>query len=561
MTSRPRVPPPLPKTAIPVVDALHDGIVLAAADNLIVWANHAVQELLGWRPEDLIGQPVTVLVPERLRAAHLSSFARYFESGDQRIMGQPTRVPAACANGSERAVELLLSTLPLSDGGQLVVATVRDAIIRVDMERQSSLSRHLLRVFTEDAPESELADRILNALGESFGAAFAALWLPSANRRFLQATDLWHGQAQPRGAFADATEALVLGTGEGLPGRVWSQGSPAWIRDLAADANFPRRSAAIADNLHSAFAFPVRAHALTLGVIELVFSEAREPDPSSLELMSVMGPQLGAFLQHRHVEAERERIAERERLGAIALQESLLPPELPAIPGLDLGVHFQASGDLVIGGDFYDVFPIRGRSDAATTSWGVLVGDVCGTGAEAAAVTGLVRHTVRALAGIGLPPAEVLTLVNSALRERGTREDRFCTAIFGVISATAEGHVLRLANAGHPRPVVRRSSGSSATIETHGQLLGVFDTIAVFEHALEISPDDTIVFYTDGITEARADGEQFGEHRLLTALDNATGLAAEEIAGAVARAAQHYADKLSDDTVVLVVKGVGVIQS
>src|SRR5437868_8808999 len=105
-------------------------------------------------------------------------------------MGQPTRLTALCADGSERAVELVLSILPLSTGGELVVATVRDAIIRVDFERQSALEHDLLRVFAEDPVESELVDLILRTLGGSFGAAFAALWVPRLDRRHLHAVGL-----------------------------------------------------------------------------------------------------------------------------------------------------------------------------------------------------------------------------------------------------------------------------------------------------------------------------------------------------------------------------------
>jgi serine phosphatase RsbU (regulator of sigma subunit) len=211
------------------------------------------------------------------------------------------------------------------------------------------------------------------------------------------------------------------------------------------------------------------------------------------------------------------------------------PPDLPAIPGLDLGVYFHPGGDLVIGGDFYDVFPIRDTKNAEPTGSGLLVGDVCGTGPEADAITGLVRYTARALARMGLPPTEVLTQVNAALLDRGAREDRFCTGIFAVVTPQGDGGVLRLTNGGHPAPLLRQHGSSAAAVEVEGQLLGVFETISLSEEVIELGADDTIMFYTDGVTEARANGEQFGEERLLTVLNDADGASAAEIAGHVVR--------------------------
>ena len=234
---------------VTLVEALNDGIVVAGADNRIVYANQAVERLLGWVPEDLIGAPITLLVPERLRGAHLDGFARYFASGQSQIIGQPTRVPALSSDGSEREVELLLSTVRLSAGGELAVATVRDAVIRVDFERLSALAHHLLSDFTEDAAEAELVDQILGALGESLAAALASLWLPSPDGRHLHAAAVWDDTAQPCPTFARVSRELRLGRGEGLPGRVWQSGEAAWIGELAVDTKGPRRLRRMASGL------------------------------------------------------------------------------------------------------------------------------------------------------------------------------------------------------------------------------------------------------------------------------------------------------------------------
>jgi serine phosphatase RsbU (regulator of sigma subunit) len=247
-----------------------------------------------------------------------------------------------------------------------------------------------------------------------------------------------------------------------------------------------------------------------------------------------------------------ERFEERDRVAG-ALQETLLPPLLPSIPGVDLAARYQAAlGDSLVGGDFYDVF-------RAGDAWAAVIGDVCGTGPEAAAVTGVARYTIRALAGTTASPAATLIALNSALVQQRV-ERRFLTAAHLLFTVRPEGGVsVRLARAGHPPPMVLRSDGPvEVLIRPKGTLLGVFDDADVDDGGVELARGDAIVLYTDGVVEARgADKEQYGDDRLQALLESCAGRTADGIARRVELSVADWAGgEITDDVAILVLRAV-----
>ncbi|NUS51706.1 MAG: SpoIIE family protein phosphatase, partial [Nocardioidaceae bacterium] len=210
-----------------------------------------------------------------------------------------------------------------------------------------------------------------------------------------------------------------------------------------------------------------------------------------------------------------------------ALQRSLLPPSLPAPPGLDVGVVYEPAGEsTTAGGDFYDLFALGdGR-------WCWVVGDVCGTGAEAAAVTGLARHTIRALVQAGFPVAATLERLNRAILEEGER-GRFLTLVCGVVDPVRHGRAaLQLVVAGHPPPFLVRD-GQARQVGRPQSLLGVEDRVTYTEDRLEIARGDLLVAVTDGVLERRAGIRMLGEDGL-----------ADELVATAALPAQHVADRV-----------------
>jgi PAS domain S-box-containing protein len=241
-----------------------------------------------------------------------------------------------------------------------------------------------------------------------------------------------------------------------------------------------------------------------------------------------------------------------------ALQRSLLPPDLPVAPGVEFGVAYVAAGEAnEVGGDFYDVF------QAGTNRWCFAIGDVCGKGAEAAAVTGLARHTLRALGRAGYPLEDILVRLNQAILAEGPRA-RFLTLLFGELTPIPAGGVqLALVSAGHPLPFVIAAHPPAAA---HGDscvrqvgvpqpLLGVLDNLALDAESLELRPGDTLVAVTDGVTERRDGKRMLGEEGLADVLTACRGRPAGLIAARVQRAVEEFtAAPPRDDLAVLVLR-------
>ncbi|MCU1595328.1 MAG: putative magnesium or manganese-dependent protein phosphatase [Frankiales bacterium] len=270
------------------------------------------------------------------------------------------------------------------------------------------------------------------------------------------------------------------------------------------------------------------------------------------DLAALVIDQMELRLESREVlrlEAQLRRDAERL---ADVLQASLLPPTPPTVPGMDVASVFVAAADqgLRIGGDFLDVFRLSGND------WALVLGDVCGKGARAAALTGLARWTLRAVAVHAFAPSEVLRELNATLLADGDADDHFCTAVFGRLELDVCGAWVTLATSGHPQPILVRGTGLVERRGVPSLPLGMFEDIDPVDDRVGLGPSDCLVFYTDGIIEARdAAGGLFGTSRLVEVLREASGCEAEEIVRRVISAARkHSAAGLTDDAAVLVVR-------
>jgi serine phosphatase RsbU (regulator of sigma subunit) len=174
-----------------------------------------------------------------------------------------------------------------------------------------------------------------------------------------------------------------------------------------------------------------------------------------------------------------------------------MPDALPVIPGLDLASYFRPMGSgSEVGGDFYDVFGDR-------DSWWLVLGDVCGKGAEAAALTAFLRHTCVAYAREGLGPASALTRVNQAMLEQDF-EGRFATAVLAHLGFRDSEVLVTLAAAGHPAAMLTRADGRAEEFGERGTLLGIFEDPTIEDASTILRPGDALTLYTDGLTDAHA---------------------------------------------------------
>jgi len=286
---------------------------------------------------------------------------------------------------------------------------------------------------------------------------------------------------------------------------------------------------------------PMVVRGRVIGVLSLVDTSGRPGTlGGDLELFADLARRAGIALDNARLYGQRTRVAAR-------LQESLLPERLPPVPGVEVAVRYTTAEEAVdVGGDFYDLVALSEEEHF------VVVGDVSGRGVDAAAVTGLARHTLRAFAH-EFSPGEALARLGEVLHAQDAGE-RFVTAVAGRMRRTPTSLDVRLARAGHTHPLVVRAGGGFEHIRSEGALLGAFPGVVLEETRHELLPGDTLLLYTDGITEARRGDELFGEERVAAAAAGAAGAGAEATVEAVLAAVEAFRTApAEDDTALLAV--------
>jgi sigma-B regulation protein RsbU (phosphoserine phosphatase) len=252
------------------------------------------------------------------------------------------------------------------------------------------------------------------------------------------------------------------------------------------------------------------------------------------------------------VEARRraEESEARARALATTLQESLLPPAPPTIPGLDVATAYRPAGSGTdVGGDFSDVFQAQGGA------WSVVVGDVRGKGVEAATVGVLARHTLRAAAMRTSRPKLALQTLHQTLEREPT--ERFCTAVFARVRRTSPGRFrLVVACGGHPLPLLASADGSVTPIGRHGSLLGVLEHPSFVDTTVHLQVGDAVVLYTDGVPEGRRGREFYGEDRLAERVQSRRADGAAAVAEGIVEDVVAFQDGVPRDDIAVVVLAV-----
>jgi PAS domain S-box-containing protein len=240
--------------------------------------------------------------------------------------------------------------------------------------------------------------------------------------------------------------------------------------------------------LRSVITVPLTKRGRVLGALQFVRSdESRLYTQDDFALAQVMAARIASSLDNLRLVDEQIRFSR-------TLQASLLPKALPEVPGVDIAVRYWAKGEGVqVGGDFYDLFEVRDGL------WAFVLGDVCGTGAPAAATAGLIRHTLAASAWHGDGPVEVLHSLNRTMRNRGAGP--FCTVLYGTVEVVPAGLELTVVCGGHPLPVLVEGAGGAATFGQPGTLIGALEQLDLTPVRRVLQPGDTLVAYTDGATD------------------------------------------------------------
>jgi serine phosphatase RsbU (regulator of sigma subunit) len=293
--------------------------------------------------------------------------------------------------------------------------------------------------------------------------------------------------------------------------------------------------------LRSAMIVPLVARGRSLGAITFASTESgRRFGQADLDLGEDLGRRAAMAIDNARLYEERSRIAR-------TLQRSLLPQRLPEIPRVEIAAVYQPAGvtRTEVGGDFYDVFEIGDHT------WGMAMGDVCGKGVEAAALTGLARHSLRSAAMRAPGPSTALEELNGVLLREGG--DRFCTVAYGTLERADGDARLTVACGGHPSPLLLRRDGTVEPVGEPGTLLGVFEDVELHEREVTLMPGDAVVFYTDGLIDTRL-SEPLDDPALRTLLQACTEFSAQQIADCFRDAVADPQGEAPDDIAILVVR-------
>jgi PAS domain S-box-containing protein len=521
-----------------------DAILLADGRGRYIDANPAATELLGYGRQELL----TMSIAEVVAAPQWKDeFRDLLEQGPWR-----GEIELRCKDGSLVQVEASATAIEMKSG-PIYVSALRDL---TDRKRLQEEHAKLLRAEQEARAQAEAARRRVRLVSDASELLAVSLDYPGTFVRLAELmvrevadlclidmvdesgtitrvaavhasqskqnlTERLGRDYRPRTRSSGSSDPVVRTLLTGKP-----QLSPVMPEQLlrATTQNDEHLRVVRELGFQSSISVPLIARGRTLGVLSLI---STNPDlhygESDLRLMEEIARRAAVRIDNARLYEERDRTAK-------VLQRSLLPPDLPAMPHVDLAARYLPVGEgNEVGGDFYDVF------DCGDGSWAAVVGDVCGKGPEAAAVMGVVRHTLRALARFQRRPSKLLKELNRSLLEQSV-DERFCTVCYMRLRPSPDHVRITLCSAGHPLPLVLRRDGRLMSAGQPGQLLGVLPEVCLVDSVVDLRPGDTLVIYTDGAIEQRGQEPVTGEQRLRDSLATSLGCDANATAARIEEA-------------------------
>jgi len=523
------------------LETLAEAVVIQDADGAVIYANGAARDAFGALMQEGSTQPI--LDAYDLRDEHGAPLPVDAFPGRRALHGDEAPEPLLLrmterATGEERWRLIKASNVPVREGEpRLAVNVVEDV---TDVKRAELGQRFLAEAgaVLASAPDYEATLARVAELAVPRLADWCAVSLPDGD--WLRTVALAHVDPAKRELAQDYQRRHPTPTSA-------AQGSAQVLRDgtsqlvgpvtdelLAAAVPDPERHTTVAAlGLRWAMLVPMRTAGRTIGVIALASSESgRRFTAADLELAEELGRRAGAAVEAARAHQERAHIA-------AALQRGLLPDALPEIPGVRLASLYRPAGEQnLVGGDFYDAFP-------TASGWMLLVGDVTGRGAEAAALTGQARHTLRTAGTLLGDPEATLEQLNHALAVRA--ELTPCTVVLLRLEPAARA--VSVVCAGHPQPLLIRD-GAVRPVGRFGPMLGAWTDSRWHPERVELRSGDVLVAFSDGVTDTVGANGRFGDERLLAALEGVAD-AAGAVAAIDAALSRFQRGPQADDTAVL----------
>lgn len=526
-----------------MLDAALDSVFVIDSKGVVVDLNPAAERTFGYMPEEAIGRELaTLIVPPRLRQRHRGALRRLDSRRRNSPIGRRMELSGMRADRSEMLLELTLSELgtdpPLFAGFLRDVtqphrdAEARELLAAASAAFDASLDpRQTMRTIAETAiPKlAELCTIDLVREDGTIGDSVVAGVAGEVARRMESLRS--RRPLDPEGMHPVARALRI--------------GAPVVIHDIAqhdetghALAGEEHIELMVQSGYRSAVVIRLAARGRLLGALSFLHESEAPFEQDHLALMQDLADRAAMALDNANLYAERARIAQ-------TLQRSLLPDALPQVDGLQLASAYHPVGaGNEVGGDFYDVFEVP------SGCW-LVVGDVCGKGTEAAAITSLVRHSIRALAFRDLSPGEVLASVNEVMLSHEL-QGRFATTVIAKLDLSRTPATASIVSAGHPPPLLLDGRGGAHCPDVRGVLVGVLAHIEETEVEVELQPGATLVLYTDGLLDAGAPSRVLTPEDLCSLLQGEAGISPVEVVTELDRLAQSRgAGSLRDDIAIV----------
>lgn len=294
-----------------------DAVVLAGSDGHVTYVNAVAAAMFGYSPEELIGQQLTILMPERYREAHRRGMDRIRAGESTRFVGKVLELAGSRKDGAEFPIEFSLSSWRTAEG-MVFSGIIRDVTELKQLEQRERAQHALTRLIADSRTLLEAVTRVMETICTSMDWDVGAMWIHDPRTDGLRCLQFWDSQPLRRSTFEKETLTLQLPRAEGLPGKVWADCAPVWLDDLAEHPNFVRAGAAQGLGLMTGFGFPiVGAGDKAVGVLEFFTEKRRNPDPRLLSMMASVGRQIGTILERSHAEEAVLSIVEQMQIGML----------------------------------------------------------------------------------------------------------------------------------------------------------------------------------------------------------------------------------------------------
>ena len=305
-----------------IVKSTQDAIFAWALDGAIVSWNRGAQQIYGYRAEEVLGKPITMLASADRHdwGGDVRDHIRRGESVDQ--------LHSTHVRNDGRLIDVALTISPVRNGaGQVTGASTiaRDISEQMLRERYLKVQHEATRVLAQAATADEALPALLQAIGEGVHWDVGAVWMPSgAAGSELRCKAFWHRPGTSPRAFEAATKQMTLAPSTGLPGCVWTRGAPRWVKDVTADPDSKRATAAAADGLRACILLPVLVGAEVLAVFEFLSHDVRSRDAAQLELLDTLSATIAQFLVRKRADAQLAHQAHHDALTGLPNRRKLV---------------------------------------------------------------------------------------------------------------------------------------------------------------------------------------------------------------------------------------------